>query len=246
MRFLAFSAFVVAATLSTVGYGQGSQRETVHSKVANRTDGWRYVQKNGTWWYYHPNNSWSNWNGSSWVPYVGAAGASRYTAGYQDPAGGVQVGSGAGNLSATDALPGRSDPQMAGGGLGINGSAIGTDGRNGGTPNLGGGAISRGGNLGGTDQAHDAVPGRANPQMVGGGIGVNGSAVSGTGSRPNGVGIPSQAITPDATDALPGEPDPQMAGGGLGVNGGAVSTGSGTNNASKGANGRAPPKGSGS
>jgi hypothetical protein len=38
---------------------------------------WRMVNHQGNWWYYHPNGSWSSWDGARWNPYNNAeAGAS--------------------------------------------------------------------------------------------------------------------------------------------------------------------------
>jgi hypothetical protein len=210
-----FAILSVAAGLSVLcqtALAQQTDSLTAQASAVSRPDAWRYVYDNNTWWYYHPNNTWSNWNGSSWIPYP-------YTTGYRsnslDGTGTAPVG-GTGNLSAAEAMPGRSNPQMSGGGMGVNGSAVGADGRNGGTPNLGGGAASRGGNVGRSLSGVDALPGRSNPQMSGGGIGIYGSSVGNPYEGPGNYLYGGGAGGISAVEALPGEANPQMVGGGLG------------------------------
>jgi hypothetical protein len=184
--------------------------------LAGRPNAWRYAYHNNQWWYYHPNNTWSVWNGAGWIPYRPYATGNQ---GFGYPAAGAMgvVVPGGGSLSDVDALPGRANPQMAGGGIGIYGSPI-PDGRNGGLPNISGGTLFRGSNAGRGFSDTDAVPGKADSQMSGGGIGVNGSPLG----RSN-VGAPGLRTSGSAAaDALPGQRDPQMSGGGLGVNGSAV------------------------
>ena len=228
-------SLVIAAGLAGSSHaqsatGSASSKPAVHAAakqgadtparagLAGRPDAWRYKYHNNVWWYYHPNNTWSIWNGSSWTPYISATTPyTPFTTGYRGITGSGTFGPAVtGNLPETDAVPGRSNPQMSGGGIGINGSPLGTNDvhdRNGGLPNLGGGALSRGGNAGRGISDTDAIPGRSNLQMSGGGIGVNGSPVPSA----NTGGPAAQGSR--ATDALPGERDPQMSGGGLGVNG---------------------------
>jgi hypothetical protein len=184
--------------------------------LAGRPDAWRYAYHNNQWWYYHPNNTWSVWNGAGWIPYRPYATGYR---GFEYPAaGGIGVVvPGGDSLSDVDALPGRANPQMAGGGIGIYGSPI-LDGRNGGLPNISGGTLFRGSTAGRGFSDTDAVPGRSNPQMSGGGIGVYGSPLGR--SHAGAPGLRTSGST--AIDALPGQRNPQMSGGGFGVNGSQV------------------------
>jgi hypothetical protein len=61
----------------------------VGAAAAANPNQWRYVQHNGQWWYYTPQNSWMRWNGSAWAPhtYSGYGGygytGAPYTAGYR-------------------------------------------------------------------------------------------------------------------------------------------------------------------
>jgi hypothetical protein len=236
------TALALVALLGGFSHAQTATEATSRASLAGRPDAWRYKYHNSQWWYYHPNKTWSIWNGSAWSPYVsGVPHAAGYGGDRSAGPSGAGPTRGDAGISATDALPGRSNPQMVGGGIGINGGTAGINGVYGRLPNSGAGLSDT-----------DAVPGRANPQMAGGGIGINGSAV-GAANRGT-AGVANQRGNLSATDALPGEADRQMTGGGLGVNG-SVGGGAGTATAgadqgaarpAQGAPAQPAPSGSGS
>lgn len=51
----------------------------------NNPDKWRYVYRNGSWWYYTPTKKWLYWSGGRWIQYATPA-TSNTPAGMQPPA----------------------------------------------------------------------------------------------------------------------------------------------------------------
>ena len=47
----------------------GYVRAAATQPAGNPANRWRYRFYNGQWWFYHPSNHWSYWNGNAWTPY---------------------------------------------------------------------------------------------------------------------------------------------------------------------------------
>jgi hypothetical protein len=59
---------VMAAALMLIQICFAQQVEPSGGRGAD-TDAWRMVDHNGQWWYFHPNGSWSSWDGARWNAY---------------------------------------------------------------------------------------------------------------------------------------------------------------------------------